>query len=373
MRCRRHREIWRSGRTALLLGVALVAITPNGLMGADARPEANPSAGTGRRLILVYGDKQVDLRVPPTTEPEKTEADQPELDNAAVASPKTKILTVREGLQPPRATWQAGQDWRDSADSRQSLHHWDRDAAHRANVLRLTPAPVESDDNAPPAPAPLTDLPQPPESLELPTEAKLPLPPVPDAPSPPAQPPLDTAGTDSQPAAAATPVREAEREPSPADRVDAATANQPVVWWDDPAGWLAQRLGILVVVLLGAVVCLILVVVQLLLAVRKFAGKLVPTIRLEMGQTGLVPPYLTAGYGREGMSARPDRERPSTGRAGAVADLAEATIPFELLSGAYQQEREAEEARMREQEQAILQEIFEENIALRERMRPRAV
>jgi hypothetical protein len=133
-----------------------------------------------------------------------------------------------------------------------------------------------------------------------------------------------------------------------------------------PADWLEHRLTWLVIALLCAVLGLIAVVVQLLTAMGRFTGKLIPTIRLEMSNPGQISAYevnLQAG----------EVQATHNKRAGAVVDFANQSIPADMFQGDFEKQREAELERRKQQEQAILKDIFQDNLALRERMRAQAV
>lgn len=128
-----------------------------------------------------------------------------------------------------------------------------------------------------------------------------------------------------------------------------------------------ERLAWLVGALLTTLICLVVVIVQLWLAVNKFSGKIIPTIRVEMGEAGTRVPYVRAAYEREDEDHEPFPTHPK--RAGAAVDLADAVIPVDLLSGSYEQQRQAERERRQQQEQSILQEIFVDNLALQQQLR----
>ena len=56
-------------------------------------------------------------------------------------------------------------------------------------------------------------------------------------------------------------------------------------------------------------------------------------------------------------------------RAGAVVDFASQSIPANMFQGDFEKQRQAELERRKQQEQAILEDIFKDNLALRERLR----
>ncbi|MHB0960829.1 MAG: hypothetical protein ACYC0X_33100 [Pirellulaceae bacterium] len=339
-----HKQGKTWGDVLLILGFVLF-ISGSVILAAGEPPSYGNDAVDGRRLILLYGDKQVDLRPP---QPPKV-AEPP-------VWPESPGLPQYRELNP---SLPSGAD-RDSSwgtpmgalsqESREHLEFIDPAEQRERrflNVLRPTDIPATRVTRLPP---PATD------SLLASPTAPAATPPSPN---------LSTAVTGSISTTEIPPLAQARRT---AQSTNTRRISVPERTTFSPApslDWYERRLTWLVIALLCTVLCLIVVVVQLLTAMGRFTSKLVPTIRLEMtnaGQIAASAAYevdVPAGDG----PAEPDK------RAGAVVDFANQDIPAELFQGGFEKQRQAELERRKQQEQAILKDIFQDNLALRQRIR----
>ncbi|MHB8866269.1 MAG: hypothetical protein ACYC6N_28115 [Pirellulaceae bacterium] len=343
-----HKQGKTWGDVLLILGFVLF-VSASAVLAAGEPPSYGNDAADGRRLILLYGDKQVDLRPP----------QPPKIAEPPVWRESPGLPRYRE-LNPPLPS---GAD-RDSSwvtpmgsSSRESREHLEFiDPAEQRerrflNVLRPTDVPVTR----------VTRLP-PPD-----TDSLLASPTVPTATPPSSEP--STAVTGSISTTEIPPSAQAQRTPQSGDARRVSGPVRPTFSPAPSLDWYERRLTWLVIALLCTVLCLIVVVFQLLTAMGRFTSKLVPTIRLEMtsaGQIAASAAYevdVPAGDG----PAEPDK------RAGAVVDFADQDIPAELFEGGFEKQRQAELERRKQQEQAILKDIFQDNLALRQRIRTQAI
>lgn len=141
--------------------------------------------------------------------------------------------------------------------------------------------------------------------------------------------------------------------------------------------WLKAGVVPLVGTVVGLLVGVLLLVVSLLLVIRRLVPKLEPTIRVEMSNSPFPVYFVHSG----GLSGAPSGEWSGGGRWSpadqamskpqrntAVVDLTEQPIPANIIGTTYEQQRLSDAERQRQLEQAILKQIFEENVELRDKL-----
>ena len=258
-------KLIQSVGAVLFCGLALLA-PGHVVLSADERTSATELSTDGRRLILLYGDKQVDLRSPKPTAASPTTPDVPWVTSyQELGQPSAAPVGGTRGSPPSRQSGEA------SPESREHLEFIcpaEQRARRFLNLLR--PAAESSASSATRSAPPTTDDSQ---ATQLPAETP-----------PPGKPSAAVTGSTS---AVGTPAsgESMRRQFNPGNRRVEESASSAFSRLS-LADRLEHRLALLVIALLCAVLCLIVIVVQLLTAMGRFTGTLVPTIRLEMSNTG---------------------------------------------------------------------------------------
>lgn len=176
----------------------------------------------------------------------------------------------------------------------------------------------------------------------------------------PLPPSLAVAPPSSTPARLAPSGESALIQPPHAAQADNQPAAAPSMWTSAAVHLLATLTGVLLGVAAVPLLCLA--------AVRKFAARLQPVVRVELTNAGGLAWATPPPHAAEPATSEPDAAGGDTPHRGVAVDLANIPLPLDSLGPTFDDQQRAEQAELEQQQQAILQHVFDQNLALREQL-----